>query len=73
MKKSTGEYKTKTFYMGEWLLVDGKNFLSMQPQYKCSVCGDIISTYYPSVVCERCGSINKYKGNAISVSMEIVD
>lgn len=58
---------------GEWLLVHGENFMSMQPQYCCSVCEDIISTYYPPDVCEHCGSINEDKGNSILVSMEIVD
>ena len=58
---------------GEWLLVYGENFMSIQPQYCCSVCEDIISIYCPPTVCEHCGSINKYKGNAISVSMKIVD
>lgn len=55
---------------GEWLLVCGENFMSLQPQYKCSVCTDIISTYDPPNVCEQCGSINKYKGNSILVSIK---
>lgn len=58
---------------GEWLLVDGENFMSMLPMYQCSVCGDIISTYYTSNVCEHCGSMNEDKGNSISISMKIVD
>lgn len=55
---------------GEWLLVHGENFMSIQPQYCCSMCEDIISTYYPPDVCEHCGSINEDKGNSISVSIE---
>jgi len=58
---------------GEWLLVYGENFMSMQPQYYCSVCKDMISTYYPPDVCEHCGSMNEDKGNSISVRMEVVD
>ena len=58
---------------GEWLLVEGENFMSIQPQYRCSVCGEVISTYYPPNVCEQCGSINEYKGNSISVSIEIIN
>lgn len=58
---------------GEWLLIDGENFMSLQPQYKCSVCGDIISTYYPPNVCEHCGSISEYKGNSIVVKIKSVD
>lgn len=54
---------------GEWLLVSGENFMSLQPQYYCSECGDIISTYDPSNTCRHCGSINEYKGNSISVSI----
>lgn len=57
----------------EWLLVRGENFMSLQPQYCCSVCKNMISTYYPPDVCEHCGSTNEYNGNSISVSMEIVD
>ena len=55
---------------GEWLLVHGKNFMNIQPQYCCSVCKDMISTYYPPNTCRRCGSINEDKGNSISVSIE---
>lgn len=58
---------------GEWFLVHGENFMSIQPQYCCSECGDIISTYYPPDVCKHCGSTNECNGNAISISMEIVD
>ena len=58
---------------GEWLLVYGENFMSIQPQYCCSVCDNMISTYYPPDICKHCGSTNKYNGNLISVSMEIVD
>ena len=57
---------------GEWLLVYGENFMSIQPSYCCSVCKDMISTYYPPNVCEYCGSINENKGNSISVSIEDV-
>ena len=62
--------KNKT---GEWLLVNSMDFMSLQPQYKCSVCEDMISTYYPPNECRKCGSINEDKGNSIWVSMEIVD
>ena len=55
---------------GEWLLVHGENFMSLQPQYKCSVCGDIISTFEPSNVCRQCNSTNEYKGNSILASIE---
>lgn len=55
---------------GEWFLVYGENFMSIQPQYCCSVCEDIISTYNPPNVCKQCGSINEYKGNAVSISIE---
>ena len=55
---------------GEWLLVSGENFMSIQPQYCCSECGDIISTYDPSNTCRHCGSINEYKGNSISASIK---
>lgn len=58
---------------GEWLLVSGKNFMSMQPQYYCSVCKNMISTYYPSDTCEHCCSTNEYKGNSIDVSMIVVE
>ena len=58
---------------GEWLLVCGENFMSMLPQYCCSVCRKMISTYYPPDVCEHCGSINEDKGNSVSARMEIVD
>lgn len=54
---------------GEWLLVRGKNFMSLQPQYCCSLCENMISRYYPPDVCEHCGSTNEYNGNSISVSM----
>ena len=65
--------KIMTNKKGEWLLVHGENFMSIQPQYCCSVCEDMISTYYPPDVCEHCGSTNEYNGNSILVSMEIVD
>ena len=57
---------------GEWLLVRGENFMSIQPSYCCSVCKDIFSTYDPPEVCKHCGSINKNKGNSISVRIEDV-
>lgn len=56
---------------GEWQLVRGANFMSMQPMYCCSVCNDITSTYYPPDKCEKCGATNVFKGNSISVSVEI--
>ena len=55
---------------GEWLVVSGENFMSLQTQYQCSECGDMISTYYPPGACEHCGSINKYKGNLILASIK---
>lgn len=58
---------------GEWLLVCGENFFSLQPEYCCSVCNDMISTYDPPNVCENCGSTNENKGNTISISMEVVE
>lgn len=58
---------------GEWLLVCSDDFMSIQPQYSCSVCRDIISTYYPPNECRKCGSINENKGNAIWVNVEIVE
>lgn len=78
---SSNEYTERNYklnlYMnnkrGEWLLVDGENFMSIQPQYCCSVCKDMISTYYPPNVCIHCGAFNEYKGNLISVRMESVD
>lgn len=54
---------------GEWLLVCSNDFMSMQPQYCCSVCKDMISTYYPPNECRKCGSINEDKCNAIWVNM----
>ena len=57
---------------GEWLLVDGENFMSLLPMFYCSVCGDIISTYYPPNECENCGSVNIDKHNSISVSVKTV-
>lgn len=58
---------------GEWLLVYGENFMNIQPEFCCSMCNDIVSTYCPTYVCKNCGSINEYKGNSISVSIENVD
>ena len=58
---------------GEWLLVDGENFMNIQPQFCCSVCKDMISTYYPPNVCRHCGSINKNKGNSILISIVDVE
>ena len=58
---------------GEWLLVDGENFMSIQPEYCCSVCKDIISTYYPPRVCRNCGSVNEDNGNSILVRMVDVE
>lgn len=58
---------------GEWLLVDGENFMSIQPEFCCSVCKDMISTYYPPDVCRHCGSVNKNKGNSILVKMVDVE
>lgn len=58
---------------GEWLLVYGENFMSIQPQYCCSLCENMISTYYPPNVCEHCGSINKNKGNSILVSIANIE
>lgn len=55
---------------GEWLLVSSENYFSLQPEYCCSVCKNMISTYYPPDVCKHCGSINEDKGNSISVSIE---
>lgn len=55
---------------GEWLLVHGENFMSLQPQYRCSICNDIISTSNLPNECSQCGSINEYKGNSISVSIK---
>ena len=55
---------------GEWLLVHGENYMSLQPEFCCSKCHDIISTYYPPAVCEKCNSINEYKNNSISVKFE---
>ena len=57
---------------GEWLLVHGKNFMSLQPQYYCNVCKNTISTYYPPKECEHCGSFNAYNGNSISLSAEMI-
>ena len=57
---------------GEWLLVCSNDFMSIQPQYICSVCKDMISTYYPPDVCEYCGSANENKGNMKLVSVEII-
>ena len=58
---------------GEWLCVCSDDFTSIQPQCSCSLCGDMISTYYPPNECRKCGSINENKGNAILVTVEIVD
>lgn len=58
---------------GEWLLVRGENFMSIQPEFICSVCKNSISTYYPPYVCKHCGSTNTYKNNSISVSAEIIE
>lgn len=65
--------KRENCTQGEWLLIRGNNFMSFQSQYYCNVCGHVVSIGYPNNVCEHCGSINKYNGNSISVSMEIVD
>ena len=56
---------------GEWLSVKG--IMSIQPMYCCSVCDDIISTYYPPNKCEKCGALNKFKGNSVSVEIEVCD
>lgn len=58
---------------GEWLLVHGENFMSIQPQYCCSECDSMISTYDPPHVCDNCGSVNENKYNSISVSIEEVE
>lgn len=58
---------------GEWLLVDGENFISIQPEFCCSVCKNMISTYYPPDVCRYCGSVNENKGNSILVKMVDVE
>lgn len=55
---------------GEWLAVHSDDFFSLQPQYCCSVCNNMISTYSPPHVCENCGSVNENKYNSISVSIK---
>lgn len=56
---------------GEWQLIAGENFKSIQPIYRCSVCKYLISTYYPPDKCEGCGATNKFKGNSVSVRIEM--
>ena len=52
---------------GEWLLVHGENFDSLQPEFVCSICHNMIAGDYPPNVCEHCGSVNEFKGHSISV------
>lgn len=42
---------------GEWVCLDNDDVMSLVPQYYCSVCGHIISGYYPPDICENCGAI----------------
>lgn len=58
---------------GEWLLVSGANYFSIQPMFCCDVCLDLISTFDPPERCPKCGSENVYKGNLKSVRIEIVE
>ena len=52
--KETGELlETKT---GKWLSVGGNNIMSLVPVYKCSICYNTFSGYYPPDVCEHCGA-----------------
>ncbi len=70
MKKYKKNYIKKYRKTGEWLLVDGENFMHIQPEFCCSECHDMISTYYPPERCRKCNSINQYKNNKISVRIE---
>lgn len=41
---------------GEWLSLGNDNVMSLVPMYKCSICGNSFSGYYPPDVCECCGA-----------------
>ena len=55
---------------GEWLLVDGENFMSIIPMFSCSLCKNTVSTYTPPMYCPSCGSSNIYKLNRITSRTE---
>ena len=40
----------------KWLLMMDDEVMSLIPMYKCSICGNSFSGYYPPEVCEHCGA-----------------
>ena len=49
-------YNLEENKVGTWLLVMNDEVMSLVPMYKCSLCGNNFSAYYPPDVCEHCGA-----------------
>lgn len=44
--------------IGEWVIVEPTDCMTMLPIYECSLCYYLRSGYDPDPVCPNCGSLN---------------
>ena len=49
-------YNLEKNKIGIWLSVVDDNIMSLVPMYRCSICYNTFSGYYPPDVCEHCGA-----------------
>lgn len=48
--------ETEETKAGTWLLEMNDEIMSLIPMYRCSICGNSFSGYYPPDVCDHCGA-----------------